>query len=258
MRVREFAGRVTKYVDPLSIPDYAPTGLQVESGRQEVARVALAVSANLETAEAAADWNAQALVVHHGLFWHSHDPEHDPARPFDERRSAFLRANEVSLLAFHLPLDAHPEVGNNVQIAKRLGFSVESLDFAPLAGSGVPIGVIARAPLPMTPEQFSNLASDVFGQETVAVRAGDRVIERIAIVSGGGTNTFYEAIDRGVDALLTGEGREWTAPVSREAGVHFFAAGHHASEQFGIQALGDWIVREMGMEVRFFAQDNPF
>lgn len=245
------------YIDPFHIPDFAPTGLQVR-GRPEVARVALGVSANCALFEAATGWGADLVVTHHGLFWESDDPEHDPARRIDDGRAAFLRARGMSLAAYHLPLDAHPEVGNNAEIARHLGLQIEGFDLGELPGVEAKIGLTARAEPPLTHGELLERAGRVFGQPPHLIPAGPELIRTIGIVSGGGTRDIYDAIAKGRDAFLTGEGREWVPALAREAGITFLAVGHYASEVFGVQAVGRWLNDRFGVATQFFPEPNPF
>lgn len=256
----DLATALDAYVDPLGIPDFAPTGLQVRGRQDEAAvrRVALGVSANLGLFAEAAAWGAEAVLVHHGLFWASDDPDNDPTRAFDERRAGFLRERGMHLFAYHLPLDAHPEVGNNAEIARRLGLAGVAHDFGDLPGTEAKVGLTARAEPPLPLEALLTRANRVFGQPTQAIAAGPAEVGTLAIVSGGGTGALYEAIGRGLDAYLTGEGREWLPAVAREAGINVLVVGHHASEVFGVQALGRWLEDRFGLETRFFPQANPF
>ena len=256
----ELAAALDAYVDPHRIPDHAPTGLQVPGagGNLEVRKVALGVSANLGLFAAAAAWGAEAVLVHHGLFWESDAPENDPARPFDDRRADFLRQRGMLLLAYHLPLDAHPEIGNNAEIARRLELTDVSHDFGDLPGTDVKVGLTARADPPLRLDELLARVNRVLGQPAQVIAGGAETVRTIAIVSGGATSLFYDAIARGVDAYLTGEGREWVPALAREAGVTFLAAGHHATEVFGVQALGRWLEGQFGLETRFFPQANPF
>ncbi len=255
----DLAAAIDDYVDPHRIPDHAPTGLQVPGGpNAAVRKLALGVSANLELFAAAADWGAEAVLVHHGLFWDSDDPDNDPARAVDERRAAFLRERGIALLAYHLPLDAHPEVGNNAEIARRLELTDVCHDFGALEGTEVKVGLTARADPPLRLDELLARVNRVLGQPAQVIAGGRETVGTIAIVSGGATGLVYDAIARGVDAYLTGEGREWVPALAREGGVTFIAAGHHATEVFGVQALGRWIESRFGVEMRFFPQANPF
>ena len=255
----DLADALDAYVDPHRIPDHAPTGIQVPNGTGAVVRkVALGVSANLGLFAAAAEWGAEAVLVHHGLFWESDDPDNDPARPVDERRAAFLRDRGMALLAYHLPLDAHPEVGNNAEIARRLDLTDVAHDFGDLPGTEAKVGLTARIDPPLRLDELLGRVNRVLGQPAQVVAGDGETIGTIAIVSGGATGLFYAAIARGVDAYLTGEGREWVPALAREAGVTFIAVGHHASEVFGVQALGRVVADRFGLETRFFPQENPF
>lgn len=254
------AAALDAYVDPHRVPDLAPTGLQVgaEVAGRAVAKVALGVSANLALFRDAAAWDAEAVLVHHGLFWASDDPDNDPARRFDEERAGYLRDRGIALLAYHLPLDAHPEVGNNAEIARRLGLVDLVHDFGDLPGTEVKVGLVARAAPTLSVNDLVARANRVFGRAVDVVSGGRERVETVAVVSGGGQGLVYEAIEREVDAFVTGEGREWVPAVAREAGIAFVAAGHHASEVFGVRALGRWIEERFGVEARYFPQENPF
>ncbi|MDP9365398.1 MAG: Nif3-like dinuclear metal center hexameric protein [Chloroflexota bacterium] len=258
--LRELAAELDAYVDPRRIPDFAPTGLQVDGGRggTVVSKVALGVSGNLALFREAAAWGADVVLVHHGLFWASEDPEHDPARALDERRAAFLRDRGMSLIAYHLPLDAHPEVGNNAEIARLLGLADVVHDFGEIPESEATIGVVGRMDPPLPLNDLVARANRVFARPVEAVAGGPEPVGSLAIVSGGGPGLIYAAIERGVDAILTGEGREWIPAVARESGITFLASGHHASEVFGVQALGRWVEARFEVETKFFPQANPF
>lgn len=247
------------YVDPNRIPDFAPTGLQVRGTKAPVVtKVALGVSANLALFHDAAAWGAELVLTHHGMFWEVEDPERDPARRFDEARAAFLHERGMSLAAYHLPLDAHPEVGNNAELARLLGLEVVGFDFGDLPESTVKVGLTARARPPVARDELVARAEQVVGGPVQLIAGGSETIRTAAIVSGGGTGELYEAIGRGLDLYLTGEGREWAPAVAREAGINFLAVGHHASEVFGVQALGRVIETRFGLQTRFFPQENPF
>lgn len=255
-----------RYVDPHQLPDYAPTGLQVRAKPNEepiqVERVALAVSATQAAIRAAAEWGAELLLTHHGLFWGTTDPEYDPevdvARPFDEARVELLRTLGVTLAAYHLPLDAHTEVGNNVELARRLTLDVEAFDLFPMEGTEAHLGLTARPVRPLTAEELKGRAESAFEVPVWVVPGKPDDIQRIGIVSGGATRTMYEAIEKGCDAFVTGEGREWAYGLAYEAGITLLVLGHHASERYGVQALGAWIARRTNLAVRFFDEPNPF
>ncbi|MFM9106006.1 MAG: Nif3-like dinuclear metal center hexameric protein, partial [Chloroflexota bacterium] len=178
------ANAINAYLDPGQMTDYCVNGLQVEGSARTVSRLAVGVSANMTFIEEAAAWGAQAALVHHGLYWFTEYPDRDPARPVDDARAACMRRHGMSLLAWHLPLDAHPEVGNNAGIARRLGLQVESRDFACMPEGGPCIGVIAAAPKPLALGELIDRCRQVFGQEPLVAGSGPEVIRQVAIVSG--------------------------------------------------------------------------
>ncbi len=253
----ELAEALTAYVDPHALTDFAVTGLQV-AGERPVRRLAVAVSANMRSFEDAAAWDADAILVHHGLFWESEDPDNDPARAFDERRAAFLRERGMSLLAYHLPLDAHSEVGNNAEIARVLGFGSPRFDFAKMPDSDVAIALVAVADPPLPIADLVARAEAAFGQAPIVAPGGPDPVRTAAILSGGGSGYLYEAIERKVDVYISGEGREWAPAIAREAGITMVVLGHYASETLGVQALARWAADRFGFETRFFPQENPF
>ncbi len=227
--------------------DYAPNGIQVE-GRPEVLRIATGVTASQQVLEEAAAWGADALLVHHGYFWRGDEPV---IVGFRKRRIAHLLQRDMSLLAYHLPLDAHPDLGNNAQLAGRLGFAIQGRFGAQDIGMhGVlfepkPLGALAEHVV----EQLQHVPQ-VIGD-------ADRPIRRIAWCSGAAQSSFEQAAALGVDAYLTGEISEFCVHVARETGVAFIAAGHHATERHGIQALGEHLAAQFGLAHQFFDQDIP-
>lgn len=259
MPLDDLIAALDAYVDPHRIPDFAPTGLQVRGAESPViSKIALGVSANLALFQDAAAWGAELVLTHHGMFWTVEDPELDPARRFDEARATFLREQGMSLAAYHLPLDAHPEIGNNAELARLLGLEVVAFDFGDLPETPVKVGLTARAEPPIARRDFAARAERVVGGPVQLIPGGPELIRTAAIVSGGGAGELYEAAARGLDLYLTGEGREWAPAVAREAGINFLVVGHHASEVFGVQALGRVIETRFGLQTRFFPQANPF
>ncbi len=227
--------------------DYVPNGLQVE-GRAEVRRVATGVTASQQVLEAATAWGADALLVHHGYFWRS---ENAAIAGVKKRRIAQLLRSDMSLLAYHLPLDAHAELGNNAQLGERLGFSMQGrFGEQDLAMHGMLFEPQPLARLAQHVAERLQRAPQVIGD-------ADKPIRRIAWCSGAAQDYFEQAVELGVDAFLTGEISERCVHVAREAGVAFVAAGHHATERYGIQALGEHLAAEFGLEHRFFDEDVP-
>lgn len=227
--------------------DYSPNGLQVE-GRAEVRRIVTGVSANLALLEQAIANGADAILVHHGYFWKSED-----ARIVGVKRARIkmLLAHDVSLFGFHLPLDAHPELGNNAQLGRRLGFD--------LAEFGGEQNIIARGTLAQA-MTLSALGADIqqrLGRAPLVLGDPEREIKTIAWCTGGAQGYFEEAAAWGVDAYLTGEVSEQNTHFARESGVAFIAAGHHATEKFGIQALGEHLAAKFGLSHQFIEIPNP-
>ncbi|MGA9665617.1 MAG: Nif3-like dinuclear metal center hexameric protein [Gallionella sp.] len=227
--------------------DYCPNGVQVE-GRAEVRRIATGVTASRHVLDAAIAWGADAILVHHGYFWRN---EEATITGIKKRRIARLLQNDVSLLAYHLPLDAHPELGNNAQLGKRLGL-IESGRFGEQNIAW--LGTMAR---PGTLAQFVRQITHDLQRAPQVIGDESSVIRRVAWCSGGAQGYFEEAVAQGADAYLTGEISEQNYHLANETGVAFIAAGHHATERFGIQALGEHLATQFGLEHRFFDQANP-
>lgn len=227
--------------------DYCPNGLQVE-GRDEVRCIVSGVTASLAVIEAAAEAQADALLVHHGLFWKGDDMRVIGPR---KRRLELLLAHGINLFAYHLPLDAHVDLGNNAQLGKRLGFRTTGW-FAEQD-----IGFIGDVDTPLTAEALGARVSGALGRTALVVGPLRREVRKIAWCSGGAQGYFEAAIAAGCDAFLSGEISEQTTHLAREAGVPYIAAGHHATERFGVQAVGGWLASSYGIEHRFIDDDNP-
>jgi len=227
--------------------DYCPNGVQVE-GRAEVRRIATGVTASQHVLEEAISWGADAILVHHGYFWRNEDSTIVGIR---KKRIARLLGNDVSLLAYHLPLDAHAELGNNVQLAKKLGL-IEKVRFG--EQNIVCHGSTAQS---STLKQFARMISENLNRTPLVIGDESKSINRVAWCTGGAQGYFEEAIEQGVDVYITGEISEQSYHLAKESGVAFIAAGHHATERYGIQALGEHLQDRFGLEHRFFDQDNP-
>lgn len=238
-----------RYLAASGMPDYCPNGLQVE-GRAEVQRIVSGVTASQALLDAAVEAGADLVLVHHGYFWKSENPCIVGSK---QRRLKTLLNHEISLLAFHLPLDVHPEVGNNVQLARRLGLQVEG----PLEpGNPRSVGLVGSLPEPMSPCDFARKVQQVLQREPLLIEA-DRPIRRLAWCTGAAQGYIEQAIAAGVDAYLTGEVSEATVHSARENDISFLAAGHHATERYGVQALGDYLASRFGIEHRFIDCPNP-
>jgi dinuclear metal center YbgI/SA1388 family protein len=233
------------YLDVDAYSDYGPVGMQVP-GSHEVSRVVCAVSSSLELFERAAAANADLILVHHGLFW-----DRDP-RAIDEPLKRRLRAlfdADMTLAAYHLALDAHPEVGNNALLARELGILPERR-FAELGFGGQlhePVGIDA----------FTARVEDALDMEPLVFASGPETIETAAVVTGGAGRLLPDAAREGYDLFLTGEAEEWSLQASKELGIHYVAGGHYASERIGIQALAAKLSERFDLEWEFVELPNP-
>jgi dinuclear metal center YbgI/SA1388 family protein len=226
-------------------PDYGPMGLQV-AGAREVDRIACGVSASLELFEQTAASGAQLLLVHHGLLW-----DRDP-RVIDDalrRRLKALLDAEITLAAYHLALDAHPEVGNNALLARDLG--VDPTDRFGTIGFGGPLAE------PATVEEFAERVRNALGSEPLVFAHGPERVERAAIVTGGAGRYLADAAHEGYDLFLTGEPEEPSLQTARELGIHFVAGGHYATERIGIQALARRLAERFHLDWQFIDLPNP-
>ena len=247
MLLHELADYISSLLETGRFRDYAPNGIQVE-GRADIQRIASGVTASRQVLEAATAWGADALIVHHGYFWRNENPA---IVGIKKRRIAHLLRHDISLLAYHLPLDAHAEHGNNAQLGEVLGL----LEHGRFGDQDIAsYGELAR---PQTLDAFTRLVGDQLLRTPLVLGDGSRTITRIAWCSGGGQGYFEAAIGLGVDAFLTGEASEQSYHLAAETGVAYIAAGHHATERFGIQALGEHLAERYNVEHRFFDQDNP-
>jgi dinuclear metal center YbgI/SA1388 family protein len=243
-------GTIIDNLDALLAPerfsDYGPNGLQVP-GAQEIDTIATSVSASEQVFERAAAAGAQLVLVHHGLFWRGM-PQHIDAAL--HRRLAPLFRHDIALAAYHLPLDAHPVVGNNALLADGLGVE----DREPFADIGMQ-GRFGGAGVP-TAELVERIRT-LTGRDPLHLDFGPERVRSIGIVSGGAPDHLADAVAAGHDAYLTGEPAERVFTQAREAGVHFFAAGHYATETFGVRRLGDWLTETLDLEHLFLEDPNP-
>ncbi|MBS7689656.1 Nif3-like dinuclear metal center hexameric protein [Pseudomonas lalucatii] len=238
-----------RYLDAARIGDYCPNGLQVE-GRPQVRRIVSGVTASQALVDAAVEADADVLLVHHGYFWKGENP---CVVGMKQRRLKALLSHDISLLAYHLPLDLHPEVGNNVQLAQQLGITVEG----PLEPDNPrTVGLLGSLAEPMSARDFARRVGQVLGREPLLVE-GAGLVRRVGWCTGGGQGYIDQAIAAGVDLYLTGEASEQTVHSARENGISFIAAGHHATERYGVQALGDYLARRFALEHRFIDCPNP-
>jgi dinuclear metal center YbgI/SA1388 family protein len=217
-------------------------------GRAEVRTIVSGVTASLALVQAAVECGADALLVHHGYFWRGEDPRVTGTR---RARLAMLLASELNLFAFHLPLDAHPEVGNNVQLAREL-----ELPYSGRFGEQ-DLGAHGAFAIPVTVGDLSKRITARLQRPPQVIGDEDRLVHRIAWCSGAAQNYLEDAARLGVDAYLSGEISEQTVHLARETGVAYFAAGHHATERYGVRALGEHLAVQFGLEHRFIDIPNP-
>lgn len=227
--------------------DYCPNGLQVE-GRDEVHRLVCGVTASQALLDAAVAENADGIVVHHGYFWKGEDVRITGMRK--SRLATLLRA-DINLFAYHLPLDAHPEFGNNAQLAARLGWMVEG------RFGEQDIGFLGR---PSDAQRAVDILANVeskLARKALLVGNAEHRVERIAWCTGGAQGYFEAAVAAGADLYVSGEISEQTTHIARETGVPYIAAGHHATERYGVQALAQHLVSRFGLACEFVDIDNP-
>ncbi|WP_163835198.1 Nif3-like dinuclear metal center hexameric protein [Spartinivicinus ruber] len=237
-------------LEPHFFKDYCPNGLQVE-GKTEINTVVTGVTASLALIQAAIEKNADAIIVHHGYFWKG---ELATITGMKKRRLELLLRHEISLLAYHLPLDAHPELGNNIQLARRLNFKPETgLE----QNNPRSIGLVGSLTEPQSLPELGEHLQLTLGREPLLISGGDHPIKRIAWCTGAAQGFIDQAIAHKVDAYLTGEVSEPTVHTAREMGIHFIAAGHHATERYGVKALGEYIQQQLGINHIFVDIDNP-
>ncbi|OQP36009.1 type 2 GTP cyclohydrolase I [Pantoea latae] len=242
----ELENIVNQQLNSSAFSDYAPNGLQVE-GRAEVKTLITGVTASQALVDEAVARNADAILVHHGYFWKS-----EPAVITGMKRNRLraLLANDINLYGWHLPLDAHPQLGNNAQLAKLLDIEVK--------GEVQPLVFWGELATPLSGEALAQRIEQRLGR--TPLHCGDHApaqIRRVAWCSGGGQGFIDSAAAFGVDAYITGEVSEQTIHSAREQGIHFFAAGHHATERGGIKALGEWLAEQHGLDVTFIDIPNP-
>lgn len=237
-------------LQPATFRDYGPNGLQVE-GKTEVRRLVSGVTASLALIEAAVEAGADAILVHHGLFWRGQDGR---VVGWMKRRLERLLAANVNLLAYHLPLDAHPELGNNAQLARQLGIAI---DQGPQGRFGdQSLGFLGERAWPSMTEMARDV-EQALGRSVTLVAEPDRPVRRIALCTGGAQSYFEAAIAAGADVFITGEISEPQAHYARECGVGYLACGHHATERYGAPAVGEHVARLLGIEHRFIDIPNP-
>ncbi len=242
------------YLQAPRFKDYCPNGLQVE-GTPTVQHIVTGVTASQALLEAAVERGADTVLVHHGWFWKNEDAR---IRGMKKKRLAFALEHDLNLIAYHLPLDAHPEVGNNTQLALQLGLQQDKDEDGQPIGIG-PSGLIQLGYLE-TPNTLENVAKKLCQQlqrSPLVVGNPQQIIQRVAWCTGGAQGFMTEAIDAGVDLYISGEASEPTYHYALESDTAYIGAGHHATERYGVKALGDKVAAQFGIKVEFIDINNP-
>ncbi|MBN8452743.1 Nif3-like dinuclear metal center hexameric protein [Accumulibacter sp.] len=242
---------LTRYLEDLLEPgrfrDYCPNGLQVE-GRHEIRRLVAGVSATQALLDAAVEHAADTILVHHGWFWRGEDGRVTGVR---KTRLRTLLQHDINLYAFHLPLDSHHELGNNAQLAKRLDWLADG------RFGEQEVGWLGHLPVPLPARELGERVALALQRPPLLLGDGERLVRRVAWCSGAAQGMFEQAIALGVDLYLSGEASEPTTHLARESGVAYLAAGHHASERYGVMALAAHLGERFALDCRFVDVDNP-
>ena len=246
----ELTAYLDRYLEIDRFRDYCPNGLQVE-GSSRVETLVSGVTACLELIEAAIDVGADSILVHHGYFWKG---ENQTLVGMKMRRLRRLIESNVSLLAYHLPLDAHPELGNNACLAEKLSIDVKGA----LDSDQTPsIAIFGRIAQPVSAETFARTIARVLQREPLWISSGSDKINSVGLCTGAAQDYIHYAIEKNLDAFISGEISERTTHIAREEGIHYFAAGHHATERYGVQKLGEHVSRKFSILHRFIEIENP-
>ncbi|HBI08707.1 MAG TPA: Nif3-like dinuclear metal center protein [Franconibacter pulveris] len=246
MKNTELETLINQKLNSAGFSDYAPNGLQVE-GRYEIRKIITGVTASQALLDEAVRQQADAVIVHHGYFWKGESPV---IRGMKRNRLKTLLANDINLYGWHLPLDAHPELGNNVQLARLLGIEVK--------GEIEPLVLWGELSMAVPGLEFASWLEARLGRRPLwCGDTGPAQVKRVAWCTGGGQSFIDAAARFGVDAFITGEVSEQTIHSAREQELHFYAAGHHATERGGIRALSEWLQEETDLDVTFIDIPNP-
>lgn len=247
MKIDALNNYLNTLLQPEHFSDFCPNGLQVE-GKQEINKIVTGVTASYDLLEAALQANADAVLVHHGYFWRG---EAVPITGIKKRRIQFLLKHDINLFAYHLPLDMHLEFGNNVMLAKQLGLQVTNW-----AGEK---NMLALAELnqPQTLQSFALMLENKLKRTPQVIGNLNKSIKRIALCTGAAQGYIEQAVTAGADVYISGEISEQTVHVARESGMSYISAGHHATERYGIQALGEHLEQKFGLAHQFIDINNP-
>lgn len=248
--LRQIQSDLDQLLQPSRFRDYCPNGLQVE-GRAEISTVISGVTASQALIDAAIEAEADMLLVHHGYFWKGED---QAVTGMKKKRLASLLAADLNLFAYHLPLDAHSEYGNNAQLAKILDFQVDGKLDGDKETALVFHGRLAQAK--SHAEMLTHL-EQCLKRSPMGIVGNKETIETVAWCTGAAQGFVDLAVNAGIDAFITGEVSEQTFHIARETGIHFFSAGHHATERYGVQAIGDYLAQRFDLQHHFIDIDNP-
>ncbi|MCC4275754.1 Nif3-like dinuclear metal center hexameric protein [Marinomonas communis] len=252
MNIKELESKLTALFQPRSFKDYAPNGLQVE-GKGEIKKIVTGVTASMALIEEAVKREADAIIVHHGYFWKGESQE---IVGMKYRRLSRLIKQDINLFGYHLPMDAHLLVGNNANLARGLGLqSLRPLEMEKSLEES--IGVVGTLEQPLAPEAFHQLVKETVGRDVLFESVSEQMISEVALCTGGAQGYINKALAAKADVFITGEVSEQTIHIAREEGIHFCAAGHHATECFGPRALAEYITEHWGVDCEFVDVPNP-
>ena len=247
MKTSELLNYTEQLLDATRFRDYCPNGLQVQ-GKDDINVLISGVTASLALIEAAIEVNADAILVHHGWFWKNEDMRILGTK---HKRLKLLMQHDINLIAYHLPLDAHTVLGNNAQLAKQLGLQVEGWF------GEQNIAAYGHLPDAVSLSILGNQIKQALGRQPLIIGDLDKSLHRVAWCTGAAQDYLDQALAVGADVFITGEASEQTVHLARESGVAFIAAGHHATERYGIQALGLHLAERFGVRHQFVEIDNP-
>lgn len=247
MKRTQLLSEIDTVLNCAQFKDYCPNGLQVQ-GRDSITKIACAVTASAAVIAQAALWGADALLVHHGYFWRGEDAS---IVGMKYERVRQLVQSDMNLLAYHLPLDAHPTLGNNAQLALKLGLNAQG------QSPSEPLVWFGEHPENPTLTDFAAQVTQVLGRAPLLIGNATVPLGRVAWCTGGAQDYIHIAAQLGANTYISGEVSERTYHEARELDINYLACGHHATERFGIQALGEYLAQKFGLDYRFFDEDNP-
>ena len=247
MKIDALNNYLNSLLQPERFIDYCPNGLQVE-GKREISKIVTGVTASMALLEAALQANADAVLVHHGYFWRG---EALPIIGIKKRRIQFLLQHDINLFAYHLPLDAHAELGNNVMLAKHLGLNITGHT------GEKDMLLLAELNTAQTLQMFVNLVEHKLARKSQVIGDLSKPVKTVAICTGAAQGYIEQAVAANVDVYISGEISEQTVHVARESGMSYISAGHHATERYGIQALGEHLAQKFDLQHQFIDCDNP-